>query len=63
MRTSNDRKDNERIFVYKIIHDLRAPTDSVAMGIKEMAKELAMEHLKYDSSLVMESRKKFKYTG
>ena len=64
MRSSKTAKDEDKnIFVYKIIHDLRAPTDSLISGLQAIIKELTMEHLKSDSNLIAESHMRFKYTG
>ena len=64
MRSSKTAKDEDKnIFVYKIIHDLRAPTDSLISGLQAIIKELTMEHLKSDSNLIAESHMRFKYAG
>ena len=69
LRTSNSvghtdtRVRNNQLFVFKIIHDLRHPTESLACGLAELAVELSSEYLKNDSNLVMTDQKRLKYSS
>lgn len=53
---------NNRIFVYKIIHDLRHPTDSLQSELQQLTTDLANEKYKRDSNLMMNDQKTFKYS-
>ena len=58
----SQKQDDKNIFVYKIIHDLRAPTESLISGLKAMVEELAFEYLRNDSSIYIDEQTKMKYT-
>ena len=54
---------NNEIFVYKIIHDLRHPTEYLANNLATLGEELANEFLKSDANLQLVESKLFRYVG
>ena len=49
--------------MYKIIHDLRHPTEYLADGLTQLSKELASDVLKNDPKLILLDQKVYSYAN
>ena len=64
MSPNEQKVKNNRIFVYKIIHDLRHPSDAIQQGLSTLVTELNINQFKRDFNLRMsEETMSFKYVG
>ena len=61
---TSQKVKNNRIFVYKIIHDLRHPSDALSQGLSQLITDLNISQFKRDMNLRMsEETMSFKYVG
>ena len=56
--TASQKVNNNRVFVYKIIHDLKHPTNALVDGLSNLIDDLS---LKNDGSSINFDKKRMKY--